>query len=119
MWQSLVRFFFLMIRRPPRSTLFPYTTLFRSCIRCQLDFMLSDFVHANIVEIVYCSSKTNYIGNIGSSTLKFVRKVIVPCLVLVNLLYHVPSAYKGRHLFKNFFFDVQYANACGTKHFMR
>src|SRR2546427_5941334 len=26
-------FFFLMIRRPPRSTLFPYTTLFRSCSR--------------------------------------------------------------------------------------
>src|SRR3712207_6896738 len=26
----LVVFFFLMIRRPPRSTLFPYTTLFRS-----------------------------------------------------------------------------------------
>src|SRR5258708_29820637 len=26
----LVYFFFLMIRRPPRSTLFPYTTLFRS-----------------------------------------------------------------------------------------
>src|SRR5437667_8585081 len=25
-------FFFLMIRRPPRSTLFPYTTLFRSVI---------------------------------------------------------------------------------------
>src|SRR5256885_13224113 len=25
-----IRFFFLMIRRPPRSTLFPYTTLFRS-----------------------------------------------------------------------------------------
>src|SRR3712207_8974047 len=24
--------FFLMIRRPPRSTLFPYTTLFRSCL---------------------------------------------------------------------------------------
>src|SRR2546426_3614755 len=27
---SFVSFFFLMIRRPPRSTLFPYTTLFRS-----------------------------------------------------------------------------------------
>src|SRR2546429_4910555 len=26
----LIIFFFLMIRRPPRSTLFPYTTLFRS-----------------------------------------------------------------------------------------
>src|SRR6266511_5639827 len=29
---SFYFFFFLMIRRPPRSTLFPYTTLFRS--RC-------------------------------------------------------------------------------------
>src|SRR2546427_12607031 len=29
-------FFFLMIRRPPRSTLFPYTTLFRSGTR-QID----------------------------------------------------------------------------------
>src|SRR2546427_12087787 len=27
---SFFFFFFLMIRRPPRSTLFPYTTLFRS-----------------------------------------------------------------------------------------
>src|SRR3712207_9584942 len=27
---SVRDFFFLMIRRPPRSTLFPYTTLFRS-----------------------------------------------------------------------------------------
>src|SRR2546427_1960973 len=29
---SVSIFFFLMIRRPPRSTLFPYTTLFRSPI---------------------------------------------------------------------------------------
>src|SRR2546429_5992410 len=28
-------FFFLMIRRPPRSTLFPYTTLFRSVLPSQ------------------------------------------------------------------------------------
>src|SRR5258708_15152257 len=28
-------FFFLMIRRPPRSTLFPYTTLFRSRSTCE------------------------------------------------------------------------------------
>src|SRR5205085_6613042 len=27
---ELVSFFFLLLRRPPRSTLFPYTTLFRS-----------------------------------------------------------------------------------------
>src|SRR5687768_17795518 len=30
-------FFFLMIRRPPRSTLFPYTTLFRSFSRRSSD----------------------------------------------------------------------------------
>src|SRR6266542_6433927 len=35
-------FFFLMIRRPPRSTLFPYTTLFRSARRA--------------FEIIACSS---------------------------------------------------------------
>src|SRR6266581_4729775 len=33
---NLLVFFFLMIRRPPRSTLFPYTTLFRSSCRILL-----------------------------------------------------------------------------------
>src|SRR2546430_17105334 len=33
MVSGLSSFFFLMIRRPPRSTLFPYTTLFRSAAR--------------------------------------------------------------------------------------
>src|SRR3989441_7495845 len=32
--RCLHSFFFLMIRRPPRSTLFPYTTLFRSDLAC-------------------------------------------------------------------------------------
>src|SRR5690242_20931957 len=31
MWIIIFVLFFLIIRRPPRSTLFPYTTLFRSC----------------------------------------------------------------------------------------
>src|SRR6266853_4768146 len=44
-------FFFLMIRRPPRSTLFPYTTLFRStpsacsrqqCPHCKTDWSRSE-----------------------------------------------------------------------------
>src|SRR6266540_5766134 len=33
LFSVLFCFFFLMIRRPPRSTLFPYTTLFRSRLR--------------------------------------------------------------------------------------
>src|SRR3712207_7350374 len=38
-------FFFLMIRRPPRSTLFPYTTLFRS--RLHRDHQLRERVPAD------------------------------------------------------------------------
>src|SRR5438874_6193238 len=37
-------FFFLMIRRPPRSTLFPYTTLFRSNGRVAFGDVLVDAV---------------------------------------------------------------------------
>src|SRR3712207_9079344 len=36
-----ILFFFLMIRRPPRSTLFPYTTLFRS-LGAQVDSVEAD-----------------------------------------------------------------------------
>src|SRR2546430_9585789 len=37
-----IYFFFLMIRRPPRSTLFPYTTLFRShCSAVRVHLQLS------------------------------------------------------------------------------
>src|SRR3989442_10219052 len=43
MWSCFyVFFFFLMIRRPPRSTLFPYTTLFRSPLRGLLRFLGMD-----------------------------------------------------------------------------
>src|SRR3712207_6861462 len=34
---ALINFFFLMIRRPPRSTLFPYTTLFRSRVGARVE----------------------------------------------------------------------------------
>src|SRR5438876_7700122 len=34
---NLLYFFFLMIPRPPRSTLFPYTTLFRSDFAVQVE----------------------------------------------------------------------------------
>src|SRR5438309_7080800 len=36
--QCCVHLFFLMIHRPPRSTLFPYTTLFRSFLRTKSKF---------------------------------------------------------------------------------
>src|SRR5258708_24756849 len=43
LFMSFFLFFFLMIRRPPRSTLFPYTTLFRSLgLRCRLQVLVRD-----------------------------------------------------------------------------
>src|SRR3712207_6897248 len=45
-------FFLLMIRRPPRSTLFPYTTLFRSQDLYVLNNYFSDLQHLpGIIEI--------------------------------------------------------------------
>src|SRR3712207_9457288 len=47
-----------MIRRPPRSTLFPYTTLFRSSAR---RLTLRDFLRQKrIVTSVHVSSKTDF-----------------------------------------------------------
>src|SRR2546426_12739047 len=58
---SSVSFFFLMIRRPPRSTLFPYTTLFRSVLakilvlRVNLNSRDQGWRHANAKErVVVC-----------------------------------------------------------------
>src|SRR5258708_9214398 len=49
-------FFFLMIRRPPRSTLFPYTTLFRS---------ISIFVCLSMVQLmaVFISMRCTLCGH--------------------------------------------------------
>src|SRR5947209_15170769 len=69
-------FFFLMIRRPPRSTLFPYTTLFRSSVASSTVQLPSEWAmgilriwpldrkstrlnssHANISYAVFCLKK--------------------------------------------------------------
>src|SRR2546422_6881159 len=48
-------FFFLMIRRPPRSTLFPYTTLFRS-----------QFLHGEQGALVVCGQLVNSIPELDA-----------------------------------------------------
>src|SRR5216683_686533 len=60
-------FFFLMIRRPPRSTLFPYTTLFRSAISERGDAVAEsvrqnvalDFAFEEIVRRLNCVERRN------------------------------------------------------------
>src|SRR6185436_17529050 len=51
-------FFFLMIRRPPRSTLFPYTTLFRSLPVCPNSTRCSFSKPTNKNQIPACCSTT-------------------------------------------------------------
>src|SRR3712207_7705164 len=46
-------FFFLMIRRPPRSTLFPYTTLFRSEITNFNELEVKDEITKAIADLGY------------------------------------------------------------------
>src|SRR5437764_5870484 len=46
---SLASLFFLMIRRPPRSTLFPYTTLFRSPILALPAGHLADRIERRLI----------------------------------------------------------------------
>src|SRR2546422_10101716 len=55
-------FFFLMIRRPPRSTLFPYTTLFRSLQRRRgrLEVLHMEFERARIA-----FRAQGHFGNLG------------------------------------------------------
>src|SRR2546428_10255880 len=48
----LVFFFFLMIRRPPRSTLFPYTTLFRSVKEGKMGSATGAFVRSFSMTVV-------------------------------------------------------------------
>src|SRR3712207_6951162 len=48
---DMLFFFFLMIRRPPRSTLFPYTTLFRSLVRAGMS-------NREIAERLYITERT-------------------------------------------------------------
>src|SRR5437016_13892702 len=56
--------FFLMIRRPPRSTLFPYTTLFRSNIMVTLHEVITFLVS---MQISISSLQTHNVNRCGRS----------------------------------------------------
>src|SRR5258707_3714191 len=60
-----------MIRRPPRSTLFPYTTLFRSCSRLQRlkssNVLLIDRSHPGLVRCHKTTSLAGHLDDLLSS----------------------------------------------------
>src|SRR5258706_10984796 len=62
-------FFFLMIRRPPRSPLFPYTTLFRSTYADDLAALVEELDLADAIHIGHSTGGgevARYIGRHGS-----------------------------------------------------
>src|SRR2546422_4930941 len=66
MLHSCSLFFFLMIRRPPRSTLFPYTTLFRSLMMAlRIDEAAKDLAGAIDAVAAQPGVSTKKVGTIG------------------------------------------------------
>src|SRR5947208_7596650 len=57
-YHLFIFFFFLMIRRPPRSTLFPYTTLFRSHDVVAVDQELHGLIAERPVLSTWCPFST-------------------------------------------------------------
>src|SRR3712207_8112803 len=55
--------FFLMIRRPPRSTLFPYTTLFRSANRDRVAPGRAEGAHEEVDRLVGADRKSTRLNS--------------------------------------------------------
>src|SRR5258706_14284861 len=72
-------FFFLMIRRPPRSTLFPYTTLFRS-VRYQHE-MLAVNSRFDEVQVVVLRVKLHYRSEEHTSELQSLTNLVCRLLL--------------------------------------
>src|SRR2546425_7206311 len=73
----LVSFFFLMIRRPPRSTLFPYTTLFRSVLSDPLPGGEADAVRYELADL-------RAVGQIGRATSELQSLAYLVCRLLLE-----------------------------------
>src|SRR5256885_9367442 len=68
----LILFFFLMIRRPPRSTLFPYTTLFRSV--CGMADVFQCILQNGRIEVGFLGgAQVDRYGNINTTDRKSTR----------------------------------------------
>src|SRR5256885_5576584 len=81
-------FFFLMIRRPPRSTLFPYTTLFRSAQMRQLADLAGQFKDEDIRRIAIDTSnflRSGY-NSSGQRSEEHTSELQSPCNLVCRLL---------------------------------
>src|SRR5260370_1063453 len=84
-----ISFFFLMIRRPPRSTLFPYTTLFRSSL---LAIALGLSILGSCGGLVVASSLLLFPDAVRTRLLPWLVSYAVGALLGVALLALLPEA---------------------------
>src|SRR3989454_1236636 len=82
-----------MIRRPPRSTLFPYTTLFRSVpnktLECSTAWAFDPPSASDTcgnVTIIVLSTVTNTTGHCGSRSEEHTSELQSPCNLVCRLL---------------------------------
>src|SRR2546422_9550045 len=87
-------FFFLMIRRPPRSTLFPYTTLFRSLFT----FLSERYERKSVLittNLVF--SEWERIFKNPMTTLAAIDRVIHHCVILDMMAVDSYRAHQATH----------------------
>src|SRR5256885_8267057 len=96
-YRFVVLFFFLMIRRPPRSTLFPYTTLFRS-----LETSFAEETETDLFgeQAVLCGGATELVVK-GFETLvrseEHTSELQSPCNLVCRLLLEKKKKNKTEH----------------------
>src|SRR5256884_3622077 len=94
-------FFFLMIRRPPRSTLFPYTTLFRSLPVSRSHVLLLDMERAALVQVPQQSPRSEEHTSELQSRLHLVCRLLLekkkkPLITRHNVT-HTPNTVSTNH----------------------
>src|SRR2546428_3954947 len=78
-------FFFLMIRRPPRSTLFPYTTLFRSSITCSAPASsILGITRPRAFAVLRLITSSNFVGRSEEHTSELQSRSDLVCRLLLE-----------------------------------
>src|SRR2546426_5863952 len=99
---SAFYFFFLMIRRPPRSTLFPYTTLFRSHVARDLAVVLCQIG----LEREQGARKRRRLEFPHARSEEHTSELQSPCNLVCRLLLEKKKLYIHAHVF-NLYANVQ------------
>src|SRR2546425_8608689 len=90
-------FFFLMIRRPPRSTLFPYTTLFRSRLQpLAMSRTVSEFT-LRPTSATPTGTRCSCKWRCGGHTSELQALANIPCGILLEAREHAPRQRPGWH----------------------